>query len=119
MQLLDEVARALSQAGDFESAVRVGLQPVVRAFAELIVLVVRREGTEDWLEVCRRDSAQSAESFELLQPLLPAVERVAEQDRRWGRGFRWIPIVRSHSLRFLASEPALLDALQRLKVHTL
>jgi PAS domain S-box-containing protein len=119
VQLLDEVARALSQARDFESAVRGGLQPVVQAFAELIVMVVRREGTEDWLEVCRRDSGQNAGSFELLQPLLPAIERVAEQDMRRGRGFRWIPVVSAHSLRFLASEPALLDALQRLKVHTL
>ena len=71
LQLLDEVARALSQARDFEGAARAGLQPVVQAFAELIVMVVRREGAEDRLEVCWRDSGMNARSFELLRPPAP------------------------------------------------
>lgn len=118
-RLLDEVARALSQAHDFETAVRAGLLQVAQVFADLVVLVVRREGTGNWLEVCQRDPVQTAQTAELLQPLLPAIERVVQQDVSRGRAFRWIPKVGAHSLRFLRAEPALHKAINSLKVQSL
>jgi PAS domain S-box-containing protein len=92
---------------------------VALAFADLVVLVVRREGTEDCLEVSHRDPDRNAPIAELLQPLIPAIRRAVKQDTRQGRAFRWIPKVGAHSLRFLRAEPALHEAIHSLNVHSL
>jgi two-component system, cell cycle sensor histidine kinase and response regulator CckA len=119
VQLLEEVARSLSHAGDWEATLRAGALPVVQRFADLAIIMVRRESEEDRVEIVQRNPLRVDPTTDLLRPLLPAMRRVAEQDMRQGREFRWIPKVTDTTLRFLRAEPALLAAIQGLNIRSL
>ena len=117
MQLLDEVAFALTRQDDFETALRVVAACAVPRFADLVLLVVQGEG-QDGLEVAHRDPEQNTYVAGLVRPLLPAIRRVAEEDIRQGRQFRWIPRV-ARTTPPLNHEADLLRLLQSLDVASL
>jgi two-component system cell cycle sensor histidine kinase/response regulator CckA len=119
VHLLEEVARALSHAQDFETVVRAGTRAAVPALADVAIMMVQREGGEDWVEVANRDSAMAAKVADSLRPLLPAVRRAARADAGQGRQFRWITKLNPGMIRFLNREPALLEFLLKLRVHSL
>jgi len=119
VQLLDEVARELGYAADWEATLRAGAVPAVQRFAELAVVVARRQDGGYWLEVAHRSPARIPLATELLRPLLPAISRVAEKDIREGREFRWIPKVSHVTTRFLRGERTVLDAIHTLKLSSL
>jgi hypothetical protein len=118
MQLLEEIAGALTRQDDFEAALRVVAGCSVPRFADLVTVVVQREG-EDRLEVAHRDPEQQARAAGLIRPLLPTIRRVAEKDFRQGRRFRWIPRVARSSTPFLNRDSDLLRLLQALEVASI
>jgi two-component system, cell cycle sensor histidine kinase and response regulator CckA len=119
LQLLDEVGRALTYAADWDAILQAAALPIVQRFAELAVLVVRRENQEPRIEVAHRSPARRAGILEMLQPLLPAMRRAAEKDFLQGREFRWIPKVSDLTLRFLRGERSLLQAIEALDINSL
>jgi two-component system cell cycle sensor histidine kinase/response regulator CckA len=118
VQLLDEVARALSHAREPETIIRAGLHCVVQRFADLVVLV-RRSNEVDSLEVFHRSSPHTAPTAELLRPYLPAIRRIVEKDIRNGREFRWLPTISDATLGFLRREPSLREAIRAWNITTL
>ena len=119
VQLLEEVAKALSHATDFESTVRAGARCAVPGFANLVIVLVKRDGMEDWLEVIHSDPDEETRIADSMRSLLPAIRRVAADDLRQGRQFRLIPNATATAIRFLHREPAVLQFLHDLKVHSL
>jgi PAS domain S-box-containing protein len=99
------VAGALRRAVDLDSTVKAAAGPVVPEFADLVVVSVRRDGMDDWLEVAHPDADQVKRIADSLHPILPAVRRLAAADARQGRLFRWIPSLNATVLRFTSREP--------------
>lgn len=118
MQLLDEVAGALTRQDDFETALRVVAGCAVPRFADLVILVVQREG-KDWLEVADRDPKQNTHVAGWVRPLLPAIHRLADQNVRQGRQFRWIPRLTWSTSPFLNRDADLQRLLQSLETASL
>jgi two-component system, cell cycle sensor histidine kinase and response regulator CckA len=118
MQLLDEVAGALTRQKDFETALRTVAGCAVPRFADTVVLVLQLAG-EDRLEVAHRDPEQNTQTAGHIRPLLPTIRRVAQTDFREGRKFRWIPRVSRSTTPFLNREADLLQLFQALEVGSM
>ena len=122
MQLLEKIARVLSIPHDPEGAVRLALQSLVPRFADVAVLVGTQdeEGSgEAVVRVAHREPEKIPEVVGLVQPLLPAIRRLAAKDILRGRQFRWITGVSHSTTRFLSGEPAVARALHDLEVGSL
>jgi PAS domain S-box-containing protein len=119
VRLLEQVAHALGRAPHSEGAILAAAQAVVRSFAHFVVLVVRRDGQDDWLEVLHRERSREGLSSELLRGALPAIRRLADYDMRRRREFRWIRKVNDPALKFLRNEPELQEAIHQLEIRSL
>ena len=117
IQLLDEVAGALAPQEDWEAALRVVAGCAVPRFADLVLLVVQG-GSGIRLEVAHRDPEQNTYVAGLVRTLLPAIRRVAEEDIRQGRQFRWLPRV-ARTTPPLNRETDLFQLLHSLEVDSL
>jgi PAS domain S-box-containing protein len=118
-QLLDDVARALSHATDFETALRTAAECVVPRFADLVGLVMRRFGANESLTVIGPDPVNAGKIETRLHSLLPRLRRLGGKDTQRGREFRWIPHVSAGSLSWLRGEPELQKVIHDLDVHSL
>jgi PAS domain S-box-containing protein len=119
VELLEDVARSLNHATDVESTIRAGIRCTVPAFSDLGVAVVKREGTEDWLEVVYSDPLEETRIVGSLRSLLPAILRLTSNDVRNGRQFRWIPNLTPTATRFLRREPEVQQFVSELKLQSL
>jgi two-component system cell cycle sensor histidine kinase/response regulator CckA len=118
-RLLDDLARDLNAAGDFESIVRIGARCAVPRFADLVVLVLTRDHTEEWLQLAHSDPVAEVQIGHRLRRVLPDLRRVAANSLKQGKQFRWIPRIAGASTRFLWNEPAVRQLLEHLEVHSL
>jgi two-component system, cell cycle sensor histidine kinase and response regulator CckA len=119
-QVLDDLAKALSHASDFDSVVRAGAEAVAPGFADSAILLIQRDHQlADCIEVVHPDAGEAARLAEALRPMIPTIRRVAKAEVRRGRQFRWIPRVVPAFMRFLSREPALVRFLDEWKAHSL
>ena len=120
VRLLEEAARALSGAADYESAVRLAVQCPIPLLADLTVVVLKPDGREEWVEVAHADPQRVPFIRAALGPALGAIHRAAERDLRNHRHFRWLRTLTRASTQFLArSDPRLPDLLRELGVRSL
>jgi two-component system, cell cycle sensor histidine kinase and response regulator CckA len=99
--LLDATGRALREAVELETIVRIALDAVVPALADLAVVVVADKEGPPEVEVAHvRPSAASLLKREVRGALEP-LTRTALASAREGRHARWVPNVTDASARFV------------------
>jgi two-component system, cell cycle sensor histidine kinase and response regulator CckA len=118
-RLIDQVARAFADAADHEAAVRATVTSAIPQLADLIIVVLLRDGAVDRIEVGGEGPDLERRAADLVQGALPALTRVTLRDWQQGRYFRWISRVDNASARFLSTEPELLRLLTLLRIHSL
>ena len=100
VRLYKETSRALLEAVDFEDVLRVALESVVPALADLAVLVLDESPAGPRLEVAHVRGEQAARLRREVTSSLETIRTAAQSDSREGRHSRWIPAVTRRSTHF-------------------
>ena len=118
-RLINAVSGTLAGVVGYDQVVRTLPRCAVPVLAELVILLVRDEGT-DRLEVAHIDRDQEQPVASRLEGALPALRFAVERELSLGRTFRWLPRITNSSLRFLSRrDPRLPELLKDLEIHSL
>ena len=114
MAILEESGRALQQASELPAIVRITLDAVVPAIADMAVLVVDDHGAPRTTVAHARPSLVPVLEREI-RDAMPALVRAATRSASEGRYSRWVPTVTETAARFVTQREPRLSGL----VHTL
>ena len=114
METLEESGRALQQASELPAIVRITLDAVVPALADMAVLVVDDHGVLRATVAHTRPSLVPVLEREV-RDAMPALLRAAARSASEGRYSRWVPTITDAAARFVTQREPRLSTL----VHTL
>jgi PAS domain S-box-containing protein len=112
-EIVELTSRTLREAAGYESVVKVALQSVVPAMADLAVLVLDEESGGTRIEVAQRGDGPSFRLRRDVRSALESIRHVASAHVREGRYSRWIPSVTSATSRSIDAGDGRLTALLR------
>jgi len=98
VHLVEETSRALQEAIELDAVLRVALESVVPALADLAVLVLDESPDGPRLEVAHARRELAPRLHREVTASLESIRRVARSNTREGRHSRWIPAVTTSSI---------------------
>jgi PAS domain S-box-containing protein len=100
VHLVEQTSRALQEAVELEAVLRVALESVVPALADLAVLVLDETPGGLRLEVAHRQRELEPRLSREVTSSLESIRHAAHSNSREGRHSRWIPAVTNRSTLF-------------------
>ena len=113
VQLVEKTSRALQEAVELDSVLRVALESVVPTLADLAVLVLDETPGGARLEVAHGRRELAPRLHREVTAALESIRRAAHANSREGRYARWVPAITTSSPRFGAGSDDRLGGLLR------
>ena len=120
LELLEEAGRALGEAVELEAVVRVALDGLVPALAEMAVLFVPETDGDPRVEVSHVRESMGPVLEREVRGAMHSVLRAAARSSREGRYARWVPVLTDTSSRFVTrGDPRLISLIRTLDLRSL
>jgi PAS domain S-box-containing protein len=120
LELLEEAGRALGEAVELEAVVRVALDGLVPALAEMAVLFVPETDGDPRVEVSHVRESMAPVLEREVRGAMHSVLRAAARSSREGRYARWVPVLTDTSSRFVTrGDPRLISLIRTLDLRSL